>query len=900
MHASPRRYAVKQASAIMSLMIFLTVPSAPLLALSVPSVGSVTNQIEKKYNINPNSVRDVMQSFNVSGQKKTVPEVSIFFSSSDPRSGEKLTAKAMPMYFSNAPESLYYTWYLKRKDCNAARCDYNNDGKYNSKDWRIEAAGLLAQNGYSSAESNTSYGSDSDDDGYRAHFGGDGQGGKNDYCAVYEPGSGNIYELANTGSDISFCSDGLKPVCLSGTAEVQSSELVFFSETAANCNTGGCESVGTPTCNNSVPACNLGTPCCVADPENATVCTQPLNFCTATTASRKENLCKHVFAMPGSGETGDGSFGVSEENFWKTDPNDPSTANNGKKDEANIVGLGADSFSWSYFAGDEVGVAVEGASILPTKHDDSSYYTMWAFPKNKCSPSTTGDSTGAYVENIKNYNVTFSTTTLDPNDCIEKNLVDPTEGGQATNLEVQVSVASGNLVNDETSDGSGDVAAVQASISNALQDGGSVHYDWTVEVSDNQRFSNPRNITAQALAAGLITRSSGRDLGTFPFQMNMTRAMLGDDLSGRSGYIRFRVRAEESFDGGGVRRGRGDVIVKFTSTGKRILAYLVEPVTVGTSTQVQIRTGSNVSDSLICEDSSLERTACRVVKNEIIGLKIDGSGLRDFTWHVNQRALTCTRSGVSPNCSDTEQTNTAFFPVTGEVGESYDISVTASNAATGEEITLSRLFYVVEPLVKIVSSDRGAAWPKLLGFYRDVLGAASQNCPSGLCPDYSEHTLQTFTDSDVTLKAVYIPSFIQSYPGLEKAWNVDGVAVAESAENSITLPVNKPDGSTYDISFQAFAVQSDGLRRALYDIWRISPLSSTELRMESSAQIEVREPTLAQNPQKGVQKYYALLLTYVPDTVVFSIRLLLLGFLLLFSVHFLGSFVPTSSVRSRE
>ena len=910
---------MRQQLAVLGLVGVFFAPFSSIQAAGVPSVGKVANKLEQRYNINGDSVRDTMQSFNVNSGKKTTPEVSIFFSPSDPKSGEKITARAMPIYFSNPSESLYYTWYLKRKDCNVARCDYNGDGAYNSKDWRIEAASILVQNGYDNADPVTSYVVDDDNDGYKARFGGDNKEGKNDYCAVYDPKSGSIYELADSGSSVSFsCPAGTSPTCLEGETQIrpESSVITFggggldifgdpaansgggtitpFSETPPDCNVGGCSSVGKPVCaGGSVPTCTSGGPCCVADPDTATVCAAPLVLCSATTSGSVTDLCKHVFARPVGGTSGDGVFGAGEEIFWKTNPRDPSTANNGQKDEATVVGLGIDEFSWTYFSGDEVGVAVEGTSMIPTKHDDSSSYVMWAFSKNKCHPSLVGGSTNQYVQSVKSYPVTFPTTDMDPNDCIQYNLVNPTEGGQSSNLSIQLNVTPGSLTNDETADKSGDFVTVQAAIDNALQENSSMHYDWIIDISDNPRFTSPTNITAAAVSSELTTRTKGNDLSTLHFKMNIPSALLGS-MSGGTGYIRFRLRAEENVAGGGIRKGNSEVIAKFASTGKRIQAYLVNPVTVGARTHVKLNAGA-----MICNGSALERTACQVIKNEIIGLKVDSAGLRDFSWQINQKPLICNQVGVSPDCSDVAQGNIVFFPVSSEVGSSYDVTVTAINTATGQEVTMSRLFYVIDPYVQIVSLDTSVAWKKLLGFYRDVLGTATTNCPSGLCPNYSDEALQVFAGSVVVLKAEYLPRFITSHPGLHTEWRVDGTVIEESSTNTISFPINKFGGTSYDVSLQAIILQTDLMRRALYDIWNISPLDSTESTFDGKIQVEVQDATLAAGSQKGLKKYYALLSSYVPETFLFTFRVLLLGLLALFVTHFFGSLIIAPRVSRR-
>lgn len=895
MHKSSFHKTLIRTLSVVSLCVMLVSSVAPVQAAGVPSVSSVARKLEKRYNLNLQSIQNASQNFNVSDNKKTPPEVSLYFSPSDPKVGEKITARAFPIYFSNPEEALYFSWYLKREDCNARNCDYNDDGRYNAEDWKIEAARILVQNGYDNSDA--SYSSDSDGDGYQARFGGDNKVDKNDYCYAYDPGSGTLYELADVGTSISFgCPVGTSPVCMEGDTTISSASSTLvagsgtvntFSESAANCFSGGCTVTGTPSCNGSTASCTSGTACCVGDPDAATVCSSALSTCSgvvSTGGSSVRNLCQHVFAQPSSGTTGDGSFGVAEERFWATDPRDPSTANNSKKDEANVAGLGLSSFTWNYLSGDEVGVAVEGTSMIPTKHNDASYMTMWAFPKNKCYPSLVGAATGAYVRSVKGYNVTFPTAKLDPNDCVARNLIDPTEGGQASNLIVHVSVSPENPVNDETTDANGDTLLVRASIENAAQELGGVVYDWAVELDSTPRFASPTDITDELAGRDLIQNIKGNGLNTLNVKLDMPRSLLGS-LSGGIGYLRFKVKASESFEGGGSRRGQSDVIVKFTSTGKRISAYSSQPILVGGKNQVRL-------DQVICNTSALERTACRVIKNEIMGVRIDPTGLTNFSWTINGNPLVCTHDRMSPDCTDGTQNHVAFFPVSGEVGDVYQVSVTANDIASGKTITLTRTFHIVEPFVNIVSTDTNTVWKKLLGYYKDVLGTATVNCPEGLCPDYSEVSMQAFSGGTAALQAEYVPSFLAAYPGLVKEWTVDGTVVAESTPNEISFPLEKLTGGIYTVSFRAALSQSDQVRRALYDIWNISPLDSTEIRFDGESQIEVQEPILAQGNQKGLQKYYAFVSQYVPEAVLFTFRMFLTVALLLFGVSLIGALVP--------
>lgn len=107
-----------------------------------------------------------------------------------------------------------------------------------------------------------------------------------------------------------------------------------------------------------------------------------------------EIICdQHLFPETSSGaHVGNNDFNsLDYEEFFHTDPNDPDTADTGNGDEANVVGLGQNSFSWNYEEGDQVGVVVEGVSMEPTQYKDSTYKIMWAFVNNKCDLDTNTD-----------------------------------------------------------------------------------------------------------------------------------------------------------------------------------------------------------------------------------------------------------------------------------------------------------------------------------------------------------------------------------------------------------------------------------------------------------------------------------------------------------------------------
>lgn len=876
--------------------------------IKIPTPSQVASELERRYNLDLGALQNQGQFLNVADNKKPAPEVSLFFSPADPKEGQKITARAFPTYFSNTEESLYYTWFIKHRGCDrnnspnrATReaCDRNDDGRISIEDWKVEAMQVLALNGYENT--GVEYDADTDDDGYRARFGGANKTNTPNHCYVNDPDSGINYELTNSASASSFtCPAGTSPQCMVGEGTVASGanndgDSFFDVEDSETCYVSG-----TPACSAGVPTCQVGSARCVA---NLNSCGTALTACSTTTASGASPQCTHLF--PEVSRSGDGSFGVSEEEFWGTNPNDPDTADNGNKDEANVVGLGRSSLTWNYAAGDEVGVAVEGTSLIPTKHDDASSMIMWAFSKKDC-PISLANGTGSYTKSIKGYSVSIPTADFDLNDCVERNLVDPTRGGQATNMAVTVSATPDNPLNDETLDKGGDTVSAQASIANSQGNLSTMLFDWDVDISDDIQFRSSDtalDVTRDLQTLGLLGNVTGNALDTITLKLDIPRtATLGGRpltsyLSGGVGYLRFKARVTENFSQGFIRKGRSDVIVKFTSSGKKISAYKASAALVGNTMKVSLPDNPQV----LCNNDVLDRVACRVIQNEVIGLRIDDTGLSNFKWTVNGSPLTCSRANVSDDCAD-QPNEVNFFPVVGNIGDVYTISVTANDTSddedddnTGNVITLTRSFHIVEPLVVLRSRDGSTAWQKYLGQYRDITGQA-ENCPGGLCNDYSESMFEGFSGSTLAFRAEFVPGFLGGSSSVRE-WRVDGELISESAVGEITFPANKLAPGVYTINLIAEVLPSNDIRRALLDIWGVSPFQSTEVTLATTAQVVLQEPGIASGPFQGERKYLAALIAYIPASILFTVRILLSAFLILFVTHFLLSLLQERRVR---
>lgn len=153
--------------------------------------------------INTDTLSNFISTFNVYSQKETPPQVSLIFSPTNPEIGEKITATATPTFFTNDSKDLYFTWFLKLKDCDKTddpsadekdKCDLNDDDKVDIEDYKIKAMRTIANDGFSWESADYSSSADGKSS-FDATFGGNNQKGKTAYCYVNDVGSGKAFLL---------------------------------------------------------------------------------------------------------------------------------------------------------------------------------------------------------------------------------------------------------------------------------------------------------------------------------------------------------------------------------------------------------------------------------------------------------------------------------------------------------------------------------------------------------------------------------------------------------------------------------------------------------------------------------------------------------------------------------
>lgn len=916
------------------ILINMQPASAGLFGGGSPSinVNDIMGQIEARYHLNTASIQDFGEGFNVGSQKTIAPEIKMFFTPSAPRLGEKITATALPTGFQDGKEDLYFTWYLKHKRCSEnnnpneevrALCDADGNNRITVNDWKVEAMRLIATNGFDKRKAD--YSRDSDNDGYKTNLGGNNNMQKKYRCYINDYKSGINFEVAtidNNDSGTSFncsgelvCSSVDTLSCLSGSVAVPIADPLNPSEESFSSN------LETQVANDSgfTPYCDPGThltvcpsdttPMCITDSRyidptctfvNSLSASDRLNLATGNNAATaiacttevgsSDNVdqdCEHQFAKGRSShEVGDGNFGVEEERFWGTDPNNSSTAGNGNSDEANVAGLGADKFVWNYLPGDEVGTIVEGTNFIGTKHDDSSKEITFALPKNvfdKDGTSCQINNKQAYVDNIKGYNVKIPVASIDIQECLPYNLINPTNGDHASKLETELSYHPANPnvggvgINGPST--AGDVLSVTASTSNLSMENTEVYYKWSVFGTTN---SSDNVSLLDGVDGGWIELSDDSDfrkkngitvlegLGMDEFKMQLNN--IGNNIK----YLRFYVETEEFYgddsneSSGTTSSGRNNVIVKINNSSE--------------DGNIDIFVGDK--NNPICNPAS---GPCEILNNQVLRAKIDGGENKNFLWTLNGKQIN------SLEADETKQGDSITFLAQGNPGDVFVLNVIANDTAspgssgnTGEKMNLGRNLIVVKPMIALGPNNelnRGTknTCTTLNGGEAVAIGnyeTINSDSTTDIVPDCRETVFEANgvvdlgSDNNIT----YYPSWIKDEIKDSIVYYVNGVAQDNGNIDLTSFPVN----SKVNVTVEAQYSPSINSIKVLSEDWGVSQLeSAVSEKLTDTILIKVTEA-----PAVGAKKASKIIagLSYnLPVQMIFIFRMMLIAAVIIFT-----------------
>lgn len=596
----------------------------------------------------------------------------------------------------------------------------------------------------------------------------------------------------------------------------------------------------------------------------------------------KGNLCKHLF--PDTGKkgfyAGDGKFSTTEEEFWGTDIRNKSTAGNGHVDEQNIVGLGAEKFSWSYTTGDMLGVVVEGTSTFPTDHNDSSSKIMWALPKNSCNASSSSNEDtidrGYYQEDVNGTPTGFLAANFDMNECLEENLLDPAAGA-VNYMDVDLTYSPQNPVNDPENDPDNPVTSRGDKLNLKVAATGDVnisqfYYSWEIAISDNATPSSDRWIIVPKEDLPQHTKMQGIGADSFSFLLNLPRSLFTQENSAVQ-YIRARVKAQEQSNSGEGKTGVATVIIKVQQVDKDVIVHKVK-VEDG-----QLKFAEAPNDTFCGNSNQVD--GCSVVKNDILGLTLSSpASLSNVSWKVNGVETECYER-VSSEC--TSRKDALFLPVLGEPGERIEVIVKAKDSTKNEIVEIKKEFVIAKPVLKIVSDDADKAWSKITGYTDKDLNGEPEEIKS-------KDVFQTEPDTNVRLKTNVVSEDGQDLRYFESkvntTWYINGEKKVspENGDKYISFNSGSKVGESFDVEVRGFYEHPIAIRKALYDYWNISAANSAGEELESSAQINVIKPQGNITALNKPKQFFANILSDAPKQALFFLRIMLsMGVLLLVS-----------------
>lgn len=826
------------------------------------------------------------------------------------------------------------------------KCDLNEDDRVDEEDWKIEAMRLLANGGADPSlfDYSGDPDSDADDDGYDSVFGGEDQRWKPEHCYVKDIRSGIDYEmmfsenarvpgtnpefhhynpdgweyegrnaiafvLCNDSPIIKSCkmvdTDGILPdfplkklVKPDGTPwlekcrehfyeDVESFSLISHEQIVCLAEDNTEYVYGKGFINGDTWAFGAGFGICRCDEE-----TPP------------EPDCHHLFPKKYYidddkirimneddedllvGNQDKGNFTTMEEKFWGTDPESKDTNNDGVPDEQALTGFGMMNFKWTYRSGDEIGVAVEGVTDN-TDYEDSSMKTMWALPNTDFSnceiepytPTESPESTSLSRDVVLG---------VDLNDCLEDNLIDPTQGTADTRIKVDLSYSPENPINDPDGNNS-DKLKILANVAN-IEDKNFVKYSWEITPCVDAAGTICGSLTKEELSKMRLTKTEGLGIDSIEMDLKIEEES--------TQYLLVSLRTLETTLEASGKSGQGKIAIPLQHSQDRIIPHSISVIPLGSTSNMEVKLSQSDSRENLCNNK-----LCSAVKNEVIGLQFSGTANANniYSWILDGKPMNAT-------------SNTAYFPVLKNPGSIYSVklnitkkvSATDQNLTT-DKITIARDFKVEDPTVEIVpgceESQPDCTPPTQVELGRFI--DPKYNTETGI--DYSKDLFQAEKNTTVTLNPNF--NFDSSILKKEDAqgnttwrftWSVDGVAINDitdpslaqiNPDGSLRLHINKPEGEKYTVSLETVYTQSGQIKKALTGIWNVPKENFYEKSIADSLEIEVADAPAA-TYQPGAQKILGSIFSGMPDYVNFLFRTVLTLALILFITNMSFALFP--------
>lgn len=872
-------------------------------------IDYVISKIFGRLDVDEGELKYFIQTFNVSRRKKQPPQVSLNFTPANPVSGQKVTAVATPTYFLNDSKELYFTWYLKSAGCNKKsnpneetrrKCDSDGDGNIDENDYKVKAMRIIANNDFE-WDKDGAYSNHTDNDGYKAIWGGDDQKGKNNHCYVHNTKTGDEYEIE--------CNKHLFPNApgeTTGDSEFDKGEEEFWH---TNPNDPDTADTGN---GDEANITGLGLTSFTWNYEKGDEVGVVIEGVSVEPTQVADSSYRIMWALLNNNcETGD-----ADTDYPRTDISDPVYSGSCTDGFGNIRSEVKTVTTVKEFIVNRAGTIAtirtrKNVSQITDANCDGQFdETAVNTPSVTCpdgegvfdDPDNSGTNITCYaIDKVINLDDSGDNALTadkikkvsDLNSCLDENMIDPEEGGGiAGKLEVNLDYSPQFPMNDpvEGSDG-GDIMSVSSSLQND-EDTGYIRYKWEVFANDQ---INPESWGDSFTKSEIpeVSQTTGLNLDTFKFRLNFPEETLKKKVSDiQKFYLKVKLTAIENV-GDEIREGHSDVIIPVSSTSGKIRVF--DATATQSGNDIVLSPGS-VEKCL----EGFDKTLCPVVKNEILALQVENSGLTDFSWSVNGEAI----GQITENCSwgecdskTGENTNLAYLPILEDESFRYDVELAATDIKNGEKININKMFEVVEPQVKIDSADTASTQPVFLGNYIDLDGKE--------WPDYSETNFETLAYSPTKLKAI----FTGFTPSTENyAWYVDGLKITKDNATDfgynidesgiLTLP-GEQTGKSYDIGILSLYSQDNLIKKILYTYWNVPYDELYEANISKSVTIN---PVMVLSENSGSvsaaprsrTKMLASVFSATPQYLTFLLRIVLTSFLILVFSGIILSFFPNT------
>jgi hypothetical protein len=937
----------------------------PVLALHIPSASEIAEDLEQRYHLNRGSITNAGESFNTSANKTQAPQVSISFNPSDPRTGERVIATASPTYFNNDSKSLYYTWYIRHPECTEAntltdanrKCDLDGNKKIDIRDWKIEAARIIAGNGF---DWNAALGKDSpncsgsspnppaycsqddqykvandDNDGYKATSGGDNNKNMNAHCFIRDFTSGIDYEIVKNASNASIScpnrGDGITRtlVCArtyedsTGDTDTSITSTYTCKKTSDNptCGTGGATDFSCPSAD-EVPLCvkatNIGTDTVIKNDGGQsdkceTIDTDSINFPKGATFPFDAPVCRDNTAT-----TDNTDFICNHDDtkhlfpyYSDGNPEDSGDGTFGKKEElfwhtnpesADTAGNGNK---------DEANIIGLGQSSFSWNYEP-------------------GDKLGVAVEGISSIPTKYTDSSMQIMWALPKNKCDLDDKGshsitQHDNDTFEVSIPTATIDKNGYDDCLDDNCLNNCLKDNLVDPRGDAN---TLQLSLSYTPDNPQNDSSAT--------NSGDEL-------DVTASVLGAKDNAR---LHYQWEVYKSYDGINP-SSWGDPLLKSElpevgrTSGMGLSTFKLKlnfPVPVpqylkirlvasegldannnnigSTDIVIPINSVANkihVYSTLANDDLSLkllkdkercstgiDGVTCPVTKNEIIGLNIDlPETISDGVWTLDGDPIQPISCSNEASCL-AKLSDCDCDPKTGDTADTVYFPVLKENGET-YSVEFSGMNYDGNKITLTKNFEVVAPAAAIVSAdettCRPILLGSYVDLDGKQWPDYSETSFAAIAGSTIALKPNLNMPFIK-----DAHWFIDGteatsLGAAVESDGTLRFTANKPAGQSYSIAYTGLYSQDSNVKKLLNSSFDVQLDAFYEKVIGNSIDVAMYDSFdgSASAQQTIGHKILASIVTDVPAYISFLFKIVMTVALILFTSHILFSLFPKTN-----